>query len=96
MKDMNTMKHLAKRIANLYMHKALMDEHAALQHFVQVCSQSEDVKSYKKLDEHGKFIARFNNWWENVADCPVSDMMQLMDNFFETENYAWEDLVEYV
>ena len=100
MKNMNTMKHLAKRIVNLYMNKALMEKDNALKDFVQVCSQSEGVKGYKKLDEHGKFIARFYGWWEGVADRPVSDMMALMDDFFETEcgdaGYTWEDHIEYV
>jgi len=100
MKDMNTMKHLAKRIVNLYMNKALMEKDSALKDFVQVCSQSEGVKGYKKLDEHGKFIARFYNWWEDVADRPLSDMMALMDDFFEKEcgekGYTWEDHIEYV
>ena len=100
MKDMNTMKHLAKRIVNLYMNKALMEKDSALKDFVQVCSQSEGVKNYKKLDEHGKFIARFYNWWEGVADRPLSDMMALMDGFFEKEcgdkGYTWEDHIEYV
>ena len=100
MKDMNTMKHLAKRIVNLYVNKALMEKDSALKDFVQVCSQSEGVKGYKKLDEHGKFIARFYNWWEGVADRPLSDMMALMDDFFEKEcgdkGYTWEDHIEYV
>ena len=99
MKDMNTMKHLAKRIVNLYMNKALMEKDNALKDFVQVCSQSEGVKGYKNLDEHGKFIARFYSWWEDVADRPLSDMMKLMDDFFEREcgdkGYLWEDHIEY-
>ena len=91
---MKNMKHLAKRIVNLYMYKALMQKDDALRDFVQVCSQSEGVKGYNKLDEHGKFIARFYNWWEHVADRPLSDMMQCMDHFFEHENYCWEEHIE--
>jgi len=56
MKNMNTMKHLAKRIVTLYMNRALMEKDNALKDFIQVCSQSEGVKVYKNLDEHGKFI----------------------------------------
>jgi len=96
MKDMNTMKHLAKRIVNLYVNKALMEKDSALKDFVQVCSQSEGVKGYKKLDEHAKFIARFYGWYVGVADRPLSDMMALMDDFFEKENYTWEEHIEYV
>jgi len=93
---MKNMKHLARRIVNLYMYRALMNKEHAVKDFVQVCSQSEGVKGYKKLDEHGKFIARFNNWWEDVADRPLSDMMKLMDDFFEREDYSWEDHIESV
>ena len=100
MKNMNTMKHLAKRIVNLYVNRDLMEKDSALKDFVQVCSQSEGVKGYKLLDEHGKFIARFYNWWGDVADRPLSDMMALMDDFFEKEcgdkGYTWEDHIEYV
>jgi hypothetical protein len=95
MKNMNAMKLLAKRIVTLYINKALMEKDNALKDFVQVCSQSESVKGYKNLDEHGKFIARFYNWWEDVADRPLSDMIKLMDDFFERENYLWEDHIEY-
>lgn len=77
-----------------------MEKDRALKDFVQICSQSEGVKGYRNLDAHGKFIARFYNWWENVADRPLSDMMALMDDFFEKEcgdkGYTWEDHIEYV
>jgi hypothetical protein len=92
MKNMNTMKHLAKRIVSLYMTKALVHKDIALRDFVQVCNQSEGVKGHKNLNEHGKFVSRFHNWWVGVADRPLSDMMALMDDFFEKENYNWEDL----
>lgn len=99
MKDMNTMKHLAKRIVNFYLNKELVAKDAALKEFAQVCNQSEGVKGYKLLDEHAKFIARFYDWYVGVADRPLSDMMKLMDDFFEQEcgeaGYTWEDHIEY-
>ena len=92
MKNMNTMKHLAQRIVNLYMTKALVDKNIALQDFVQVCNQSEGVKGHKNLNEHGKFVSRFHNWWVELEYMRASDILNQMDKFFEKENYYWEDL----
>lgn len=94
-KHMNVMKHLARRIVHLYIHRALMQHDVAIGAFVQVCSQSEGVQGYTHLNAHAKFIARFYAWWNKIADRPVSDMMDLMDDFFEKEDYLWEDLIEY-
>ena len=52
MKDMNTMKHLAKRIVNLYMNKALMDKTQALEELFNVCHQSEGACAHKNLNDH--------------------------------------------
>jgi len=92
MKDMNTMKLLAKRIVGLYMNRALMHENDAIRVFVQLCSQSEGVRAHKNLNEHGKFIARFCKWCSDVGDRPLIEMLSLMDDFFEREDYAWENL----
>ena len=96
MKNMNIMKHLAKRIVNLYMNKALVEKQDAIKNFVQVCSQAEGVRAHKNLNEHGKFILRFCKWCSDVGDRSLADMMNLMDDFFEKEDYAWEDHIEYV
>jgi len=96
MKDMNTMKHLAKRIVDLYMNKALMDKTEAASNFIQICSQAEGACAHGNLNEHGRFISRFCKWCSNVGDRPILDMMSLMDDFFEQENYNWEDHVERV
>jgi hypothetical protein len=96
MKDMNTMKHLAKRIVNFYINKALMNENETTSNFIQICSQAEGVRAHKNLNAHGKFILRFCKWCSDVGDRPLVEMMSLMDDFFEKENYTWEDLIEYV
>ena len=92
MKDMNTMKHLAKRIVNLYMNKALMDKTQALEELFNVCHQSEGAQAYKNLNDHGKFVKRFHNWWVGLEYMRASDILNQMDKFFENENYYWEDL----
>ena len=95
MKNMNTMKHLAQRIVNLYIHKALWSDAAAAAEFIQVCSQAEAARAHSNLNAHGKFILRFCNWCVTMSDRPLTDMMQDMDVFFEQEcgttGYAWED-----
>ena len=88
---MNTMKHLAKRIVNLYMNKALMNEREATKDFIQICSQAEGVHAHKNLNAHGKFISRFCKWCSSVGGRSLIEMMSLMDDFFEKENYIWED-----
>ena len=94
MKNMNTMKHLARRIVNLYIHKALWSDAAAAKEFIQVCSQAEGARAHNNLNAHGKFILRFCNWCVTMGDRPLTDMMQGMDHFFEREcddaGYAWE------
>jgi hypothetical protein len=99
MKDMNTMKHLTKRIVGLYMNRVLMNENDAIKEFIQVCSQSEGVRAHKNLNEHGKFIARFCRWCSDVGDRPLVEIMSLMDDFFEKEcgdkGYLWEQHIEY-
>jgi len=95
MKNMNTMKHLAKRIVGLYMDRALMHDNDAIKVFVQLCSQSEGVRAHKNLNEHGKFIARFCKWCSDVGDRPLVEMLSLMDDFFEAEDYLWENHIKY-
>ena len=95
MKDMNTMKHLAKRIVNLYMYKALMDKTESFDELFHVCHQSEGARGYKNPNVHGKFIARFNKWWTGLGGRKPSDLLKMMDDFFEQEDYQWEDLIQY-
>jgi|LauGreDrversion2_6_1035139.scaffolds.fasta_scaffold03077_2 hypothetical protein len=92
MKDMNTMKFLAKRIVNLYMNRALMGKTQALEELFNVCHQSEGAQAYKELNEHGKFVKRFHDWWIELEYKRASDILNDMDVFFEKEDYYWEDL----
>ena len=92
MKNMNTMKHLAQRIVNLYMNKALLIKEDALEELFQVCHQSEGVQAYKSLNDYGKFIKRFHNWWLSLEYKKASDILNQMDEFFEKEDYVWENL----
>ena len=92
MKNMNTMKHLAQRIVNLYMHRALLIKEDALEELFQVCHQSEGAQAYKNLNVHGKFIKRFHNWWLSLEYKKASDILNQMDEFFEGEDYLWENL----
>ena len=96
MKGENTMKLLAKRIVNLYIYKSMWSDAVAAVEFIHVCSQAEEVRAYKNLNEHSKFILRFCKWCSNVSGRPVVEMLSLMDDFFEQENYSWEDHIEYV
>ena len=95
MKDMNTMKHLAKRIVKLYMNKALIDKTEAYEELFHVCHQSEGARGYKNLNEDGKFIARFNKWWVDSDNRKPSHLLKMMDDFFEREDYRWEDHIQY-
>jgi hypothetical protein len=91
MKDMNTMKHLAKRIVKLYMNKALIDKTEAYEELFHVCHQSEGARGNKNLNEDGKFIARFNKWLVDLDNRKPSHLLEMMDDFFEREDYRWED-----
>ncbi len=97
-KHMNVMKDLARRIVNLYLHKALWSMDAATTEFIQMCNQSASASGYKHLNAHAKFVHRFHAWSNKHHAACLQDM-QCMDNFFETEcgdaGYAWEQLLPY-
>jgi len=93
---MNVMKDLARRIVNLYLHKALWSMDAATTEYMHMHNQSASAAGYKNLNAHAKFVHRFHAWSiKHHASC-LQDM-QCMDNFFETEcgdvGYAWEQLL---
>jgi hypothetical protein len=94
-KKMNVMKDLARRIVNLYVHKALWSMPAATTEFVQMHNQSAGTAGYTHLNAHAKFVHRFHAWSTKHHDSCMQDL-QCMDDFFEQEcgdaGYAWEDL----
>ena len=97
-KHMNVMKDLARRIVNLYLHKALWSDQRAIAEFTCMCNQSASASGYVHLNAHAKFVHRFHAWSEQHKLACMSDM-QCMDNFFEQEcgdaGYAWEQLLPY-
>ena len=92
-KHMNVMKDLARRIVNLYLHKALWSMDAATTEFMHMHNQSACASGYKHLNDHAKFVHRFHAWSTHNKSACIKDL-QCMDNFFETEcgyaGYAWE------
>ena len=90
---MNVMKDLARRIVNLYLHKALWSMDAATTEFMHMHNQSACASGYKHLNDHAKFVHRFHAWSTHNKSACIKDL-QCMDNFFETEcgdaGYAWE------
>lgn len=91
---MNVMKDLARRIVNLYIHKALWPVDVATTEFIQMCNQSAGTTGYKHLNAHARFVHRFHAWSTQHHAACMQDL-QCMDHFFEREcgdaGYAWEN-----